>query len=318
MSRRGPPRRRLRRARSHARRACPAATATRRLPTRSPASAHALRQPSSSAAERSWCGVPLRSPGREVGVDDQRQRADAAEVVDDRRDGVVGDVGEVVLALLSSTCRAMIDLVPRPSTTKAKACSPSSNTNAGSPRDSSSARPPLPASSGEVDKRLGHRQALAGVERVVVHAGRAVGGTSPGSSSDDPKPIAATEENRWTFSRASAVTELKERLGAFMDEHVYPAEEVYERQIAESGDPHHHPPVMEELKSQGARGGAVEHVPSRRRVRRGALQQRLCAACRDPRPLGRSPPRRATARPRTPATWRCCTCSRPPSSASAG
>jgi acyl-CoA dehydrogenase len=34
-----------------------------------------------------------------------------------------------------------------------------------------------------------------------------------------------------------------------MDEHVYPAEEVYERQLSEAGNPHHHPPVMEELKA---------------------------------------------------------------------
>jgi acyl-CoA dehydrogenase len=39
-----------------------------------------------------------------------------------------------------------------------------------------------------------------------------------------------------------------ERLQAFMDEHVYPAEEVYERQVAETGNPHAQPPVMEELK----------------------------------------------------------------------
>ena len=32
--------------------------------------------------------------------------------------------------------------------------------------------------------------------------------------------------------------------------YVYPAEEVYEREIAESGNPHHHPAVMEELKSK--------------------------------------------------------------------
>jgi acyl-CoA dehydrogenase len=33
-----------------------------------------------------------------------------------------------------------------------------------------------------------------------------------------------------------------------MDEHVYPAEAVYERQLADSGDPHHQPAAMEELK----------------------------------------------------------------------
>ena len=38
--------------------------------------------------------VPLRRSGREVSVDDQRQRADATEVVHDRRNRVVCDVGE--------------------------------------------------------------------------------------------------------------------------------------------------------------------------------------------------------------------------------
>jgi acyl-CoA dehydrogenase len=48
---------------------------------------------------------------------------------------------------------------------------------------------------------------------------------------------------------------LRERLLAFMDERVYPAEPVYHEQIASSGDPHHHPPVMEELKAQARERG---------------------------------------------------------------
>jgi acyl-CoA dehydrogenase len=43
--------------------------------------------------------------------------------------------------------------------------------------------------------------------------------------------------------------DLRDRLLAFMDEHVYPAEAVYEAQMAESGDPHHHPQVIEDLKA---------------------------------------------------------------------
>ncbi len=50
------------------------------------------------------------------------------------------------------------------------------------------------------------------------------------------------------FEPSQRCTEFKERLTAFMDEHVYPAEAVYERQLHESGDPHHQPAVMEELK----------------------------------------------------------------------
>ena len=111
------------------------------------------------------------------------------------------------------------------------------------------------------------------------------------------------------FEPSERCPEFKERLSAFMDEHVYPAEPVYEQQLRESGDPHHQPAGDGGAQGEGARRGPVEHVPARRRARRGAVQQRLRAARRDPRPLARSPRRRATARRPTPATWRCCTSS---------
>src|ERR1700761_3458726 len=50
------------------------------------------------------------------------------------------------------------------------------------------------------------------------------------------------------FQPSDRSQELQERLLAFMDEHVYPAEPVYEEQLRASGDAHFHPPVMEELK----------------------------------------------------------------------
>jgi acyl-CoA dehydrogenase len=43
---------------------------------------------------------------------------------------------------------------------------------------------------------------------------------------------------------------LRERLLAFMDQHIYPAEPVYHEQLAASGDPHSHPAIMEELKAR--------------------------------------------------------------------
>ncbi|MGA4845101.1 acyl-CoA dehydrogenase family protein [Streptomyces sp. G5(2025)] len=49
--------------------------------------------------------------------------------------------------------------------------------------------------------------------------------------------------------------EYQEQLLAFMDEHIYPAEAVYERQMTESGDPHFHPPVLEELKAEARKQG---------------------------------------------------------------
>ncbi|MEV0948269.1 acyl-CoA dehydrogenase family protein [Rhodococcus sp. NPDC049939] len=41
----------------------------------------------------------------------------------------------------------------------------------------------------------------------------------------------------------------------FMDKHVYPAEAVYEEQMRESGDPHFHPPIIEDLKAEARRRG---------------------------------------------------------------
>ncbi|MDH4117186.1 MAG: acyl-CoA dehydrogenase family protein [Acidimicrobiia bacterium] len=50
------------------------------------------------------------------------------------------------------------------------------------------------------------------------------------------------------FSYSPKVTDFRQRLLEFMDEHVYPAEPVYQTQMEEAGDPNHHPPVIEELK----------------------------------------------------------------------
>jgi len=52
------------------------------------------------------------------------------------------------------------------------------------------------------------------------------------------------------FEFSDRCQELRERLLAFMDEHVYPAESVYHEQLVASGNPHAHPPVMEELKER--------------------------------------------------------------------
>jgi acyl-CoA dehydrogenase len=57
------------------------------------------------------------------------------------------------------------------------------------------------------------------------------------------------------FEPSQRCSEFKERLTAFMDEHIYPAEEVYERQLRDSGDPHHQPQVMEELKVRAREAG---------------------------------------------------------------
>ncbi|OUZ06468.1 acyl-CoA dehydrogenase [Aeromicrobium sp. PE09-221] len=57
----------------------------------------------------------------------------------------------------------------------------------------------------------------------------------------------------FTFSERSR--EYQEKLLAFMDEHVYPSESVYHTQMAESGNPNFHPPVLEELKAEARSRG---------------------------------------------------------------
>ena len=47
----------------------------------------------------------------------------------------------------------------------------------------------------------------------------------------------------------------RDRLLAFMDEHVYPAESVYREQMEASGNPNHHPQILEDLKAEARRRG---------------------------------------------------------------
>ena len=57
------------------------------------------------------------------------------------------------------------------------------------------------------------------------------------------------------FELSPVASELRERLLAFMDERVYPAEQIARDQMAASGDPHHHPAVLEELKREARERG---------------------------------------------------------------
>ena len=52
------------------------------------------------------------------------------------------------------------------------------------------------------------------------------------------------------FALSTVATDLVARLEAFMDECVYPAEAVYEAQMDDLGDPHAHPQIVEDLKSE--------------------------------------------------------------------
>jgi acyl-CoA dehydrogenase len=57
------------------------------------------------------------------------------------------------------------------------------------------------------------------------------------------------------FEPSDRVKDLQERLLAFMEERVHPAETVYAEQLRAAGEPHAHPPVMEELKAEARRRG---------------------------------------------------------------
>jgi acyl-CoA dehydrogenase len=57
------------------------------------------------------------------------------------------------------------------------------------------------------------------------------------------------------FELSDRCNDFRERLLAFMDERVYPAEPVYEEQLREAGDPHAQPAVMEELKGEARERG---------------------------------------------------------------
>jgi acyl-CoA dehydrogenase len=57
------------------------------------------------------------------------------------------------------------------------------------------------------------------------------------------------------FELSDRCKDFRERLLAFMDERVYPAEAVYEEQLREAGDPHAQPAVMEQLKREARERG---------------------------------------------------------------
>jgi len=57
------------------------------------------------------------------------------------------------------------------------------------------------------------------------------------------------------FALSPTAEKLRTELADFMDAHVYPGEAVFRHQLAESGDPHFDPPVMEDLKAEARRRG---------------------------------------------------------------
>ncbi|KRE35894.1 acyl-CoA dehydrogenase [Janibacter sp. Soil728] len=57
------------------------------------------------------------------------------------------------------------------------------------------------------------------------------------------------------FELSERGQDYRDRLLTFMDEHVYPAESVYRQQMRDSGNPNHHPQVLEDLKAEARSQG---------------------------------------------------------------
>src|SRR5207237_247764 len=79
------------------------------------------------------------------------------------------------------------------------------------------------------------------------------------------RPLAWSSRDTMEFTYSERVEDLRGRLLAFMDSHVYPAEANYRDQIIAAGDPYFHPPVLEELKTEArARGLWNLFLPDKR------------------------------------------------------
>ncbi|OBF86082.1 acyl-CoA dehydrogenase [Mycobacterium sp. 852002-51163_SCH5372311] len=57
------------------------------------------------------------------------------------------------------------------------------------------------------------------------------------------------------FEISERAQQYQTELLEFMTSHVYPAEAVYDQQMREAGDPHFHPPVLEDLKAEARKRG---------------------------------------------------------------
>lgn len=57
------------------------------------------------------------------------------------------------------------------------------------------------------------------------------------------------------FDISERAQQYQSDLLGFMDSHVYPSEAVYDEQMREAGDPHFHPPILEDLKTEARKRG---------------------------------------------------------------
>src|SRR5471030_1994504 len=105
------------------------------------------------------------------------------------------------------------------------------------------------------------------------------------------------------FAYSPKVQELRERVTAFMDTYVYPAEAVFERQVAE-GDRWQPTAIMEELKLKAKAEGLWNLFLPESELGAGLTNLEYAPLAEI---MGRSllGPSRSTAPRQTPATWKC-------------
>ena len=100
------------------------------------------------------------------------------------------------------------------------------------------------------------------------------------------------------FELSDRCRDFQERLTAFMEERIYPNEAVYHQQLAEGGDPHGHPPIIEELKEEARSRGLwnmfhpdpqygpglrnVEYAPLAEIMGRSHIASEACNCCSAP------------------------------------
>ena len=88
------------------------------------------------------------------------------------------------------------------------------------------------------------------------------------------------------FPLSPRVEDLKQRVTAFMEEHVYPAEDVFERQLEERPSRWHVPPIMEELKAKAKAQGLWNLFLPKREYGDGLSNLEYAPLCEI---MGRSP-----------------------------
>jgi acyl-CoA dehydrogenase len=57
------------------------------------------------------------------------------------------------------------------------------------------------------------------------------------------------------FAYSEKVNQLRSRLSTFMEQYIYPNSKLYHEQIIASGDPHHHAPIIDDLKPKAREAG---------------------------------------------------------------